>query len=359
MFESLMGSIAQSQGLGSQGEVDSSSGGGGGEAASTAAAVDKRCKSPYVETVNVGMGGKGAGLASTVHFISGMLTEGYVKGKPFVYGGRLNYATNSHCAAKGVSGDFECYVQPFSSCESAKKRAFARWRAPFSKNNRCAIGRLCNDLSQFKMLPSGAFGKKGLFWLRSAMVMHVMRLTKETQALLALDQLKERIGFKGPIIGVHVRHGDACHTTLRKGMCKGIGVYLPHLRTLSEKYGTRRVYIATDDAAVIKSLSSPTIAAEFDFIYVTEMDARALMDGKQLIERRTDLYRDSSASGHTLMMSALVDLLLLTETDALVGHFLSNLSRLALEMMAAKKGYLPPYISMDGPWCPHWKMCVT
>ena len=42
-----------------------------------------------------------------------------------------------------------------------------------------------------------------------------------------------------------MRHGDACHTTLRKGMCKGIGVYLPHLRMLSEKYGTKRVYIAT------------------------------------------------------------------------------------------------------------------
>ena len=40
----------------------------------------------------------------------------------------------------------------------------------------------------------------------------------------------------------------------------------------------------------------------------------------------------------------------ITDTDAFVGHFLSNLSRLAVEMMAAKKGYLPPYVSMDGPW---------
>ena len=97
------------------------------------------------------------------------VTEGYVKGKPFVYGGRLNYATNSHCAAKGLSGDFECYVRPFSGCAAAKKAAFAKWRAPYSRNNRCAIGRLCNDLSQFKMLPKGPFGKKGLFWFRTAM----------------------------------------------------------------------------------------------------------------------------------------------------------------------------------------------
>ena len=347
LFSSLMKDIETNQALTSGGARD------------TSPAADRRCKAPYVESVNVGMGGKGAGLASTVHFISGLLTEGYVKRKPFVFGGRLNYATNAHCAAKGLSGDFECYVKPFSGCEAAKNTAFAKWRAPYSRNNRCAIGRLCNDLSQFKMLPKGPFGGKGLFWFRSAMVMHIMRLSEETHAALALEQLKRRIGWgDGPIIGVHVRHGDACHTTLRKGMCKGIGVYLPHIRLLSEKYGTRRVYLATDDAAVIKSVSSPSVAAEFDFIYITEDDARKLMDDKQLIERRTDLYKDSSSSGHTLMMSALVDLLLLTETDAFVGHFLSNLSRLAVEMMAAKKGYLPPYVSMDGPWCPHWKMCV-
>ena len=75
--------------------------------------------------------------------------------------------------------------------------------------------------------------------------MHVMRLAEETKTLLALEELKEKIGFKGPIIGVHVRHGDACHTTLRKGMCKGIGVYLPHLRMLSEKYGTKRGTVQT------------------------------------------------------------------------------------------------------------------
>jgi hypothetical protein len=159
LFESLLENIEQSQAIvGGSGE----GGGGGGGGGSSAA----RCKSPYVESVNVGMGGKGAGLASTVHFISGLLTEGYVKGKPFVYGGRLNYATNSHCAAKGLSGDFECYVRPFSGCQAAKKTAFTKWRAPYSRNNRCAIGRLCNDLSQFKMLPKGPFGKKGLFWFR-------------------------------------------------------------------------------------------------------------------------------------------------------------------------------------------------
>ena len=54
----------------------------------------------------------------------------------------------------------------------------------YAPDNRCAIGRLCNDLSQFKMLPKGPFGQKGLFWFRSAMVMHVMRLNAQAEALL-------------------------------------------------------------------------------------------------------------------------------------------------------------------------------
>ena len=48
---------------------------------------------------------------------------------------------------------------------------------------------------------------------------------------------------------------------------------------------------------MIKSIASPTIAAEFEFIAIHNMDARTLMDSGQLIERRTDLYKDTSNSG--------------------------------------------------------------
>jgi hypothetical protein len=75
--------------------------------------------------------------------------------------------------------------QALLACPS-KKSAFAKWRAPYQRNNRCAIGRLCNDLSQFKMLPKGPFGQRGLFWFRSAMVMHVMRLNAQAEALLVV-----------------------------------------------------------------------------------------------------------------------------------------------------------------------------
>ena len=56
-------------------------------------------------------------------------------------------------------------------------------------------------------------------------------------------------------------------------------------------------------------------------------------------------------------LPALLDVDLLARCAALVLHLGSNLSRLALALRAARAGALPPYISLDGGWCPHWRMC--
>ena len=52
--------------------------------------------------------------------------------------------------------------------------------------------------------------------------------------------------------------------------------------------------------------------------------------------------------------AALVDLLLLAEGDAFVGKFTSNLDRIAYSLIAARKGGLAPYQSLDSKWCNDW-----
>ena len=47
-------------------------------------------------------------------------------------------------------------------------------------------------------------------------------------------------------------------------------------------------------------------------------------------------------AGHAVMVATLRDLLLLAHSDFLVSHQLSNLSRLALELSAARKGRAGP-----------------
>jgi hypothetical protein len=48
--------------------------------------------------------------------------------------------------------------------------------------------------------------------------------------------------------------------------------------------------------------------------------------------------------------AGLVDLMLLRESDYLIGQFSSAMSLMALELSAAEKGFVPPYIGLDGPW---------
>ena len=146
--------------------------------------------------------------------------------------------------------------------------------------------------------------------------------------------LKRRIGFKHPIMGVHVRHGDSCHTTSRAGYCKGLQAYIPTLRLLAKRYNTSRVFLATDSQDIVSQ--SKKYAKEFEFVHISYN--RGALKSSNQIEYRKNLWDGSSNAGHDIMMSTLKDLMLLMDSDVLVTHQLSNLSRLALELSAAKKG---------------------
>ena len=334
-----------------------------------------KCNTPRearTDSYNIGMGGKGAGFASTIHFLSGYLSDAHLENKPWVFGGRLNYAYNRNCANLKRAGDVECYFEPYSACGKIKRATFAKWKPYPAKTNRCTMPRnRCRDLAPWKRVPTNVKNyyssqspsststlsyTKGLFFFRSAIVARMMRLNQKTVEELNLRAVKESIGFKHPIIGVHVRRGDACHTTGRKNRCRSFEeMYLPHIRTLSEKYGVNRVFLATDDDVFLRNVRSSPAANEFEFVNVN-MD-RSVYAASRLIERRTELYTEKSNVAHEMTLQALTDIFLLAEADAFIGHFLSNLSRLAIELSAVEKGFVPPFVSVDGQWCRHWKFC--
>ena len=37
--------------------------------------------------------------------------------------------------------------------------------------------------------------------------------------------------------------------------------------------------------------------------------------------------------------------------DMIVGQFTSNIDRIVLEMIVARRGHYVPFISLDAPWC--------
>lgn len=92
------------------------------------------------------------------------------------------------------------------------------------------------------------------------------------------------------------------------------------------------------------------------------------------------LLSGGSVDGHEDATSVMVDLLLLASCDVLIGKFSSNIDRLAYSLMAVRRGRehrreqaegvaaeaeaasqraspplcLPPYVSLDHPWCADW-----
>ena len=62
--------------------------------------------------------------------------------------------------------------------------------------------------------------------------------------------------------------------------------------------------------------------------------------------------RLNQANGMAMGEEALMDLLLLRDTDALVGKFSSNVDRLAISLITARRGgCVPPFVSLDWAWC--------
>ena len=114
---------------------------------------------------------------------------------------------------------------------------------------------------------------------------------------------------------------------------------------MRDRYGVSRVFLATDDPAVAEAAQA---AAGLEILQLS-LD-RQVFAANWFLEFRAQL---GLVSAQAVTESALVDLLLLAEGDMFVGTFASHLSRLTFELMVARRGYFPPYASVDYPWCFH------
>lgn len=58
-----------------------------------------------------------------------------------------------------------------------------------------------------------------------------------------------------------------------------------------------------------------------------------------------------------VVLTMLQDLYILAECDYLVLHLADHISRMALSLATVNHKRVPPYVSMEGPWCHHWRLC--
>jgi hypothetical protein len=67
-----------------------------------------------------------------------------------------------------------------------------------------------------------------------------------------------------------------------------------------------------------------------------------------------NLLRQNDLDAFGEASAILADIMLMAEGDAFVGKFTSNVDRIAFALMAARKGGLVPYSSLDSTWCLDW-----
>jgi hypothetical protein len=127
--------------------------------------------------------------------------------------------------------------------------------------------------------------------------------------------------------------------------CLPWSAYLVRVRELQSRYGVSRVFLATDDEAVAAE------AQDTDGLTVATLPLdRSFFFSDWFLEFRV---QQGLASAPLVTASALLDVFLLSEGSYFVGSFSSHLSRLAFELMAARLGFVPPFASVDYPWCFH------
>uniref|UniRef100_A0A7S0EQH3 Alpha-(1,6)-fucosyltransferase N- and catalytic domain-containing protein n=1 Tax=Hanusia phi TaxID=3032 RepID=A0A7S0EQH3_9CRYP len=292
-----------------------------------------------------------AGFASTMQFLAGLINLALARNKctvisslrPWVYA--LDHPT---CKRRG---DFSCYLRPLFSCplyNSTDPNEETRRVDPYIP----AVYVPETLVEHFYYVPP-RYKKHGILWWRAVQMEYILRLNEETRREVDLDNVKRSINYTHPIIGLHVRRGDSCHTTLRRNKCVPLSRHLEHVRAMASRYNISKVFVATDDTQVVKELSRAE--PQLSFISIQSYDRTSLQSGDAVwLENRLGA---GELSGHELTLFTLRDLMLLAQADAIVGHFSSNLSRLAFLRSLARHGHAVPYASVDGPWCFHWRMC--
>lgn len=134
-----------------------------------------------------------------------------------------------------------------------------------------------------------------------------------------IEDSTRRLGFKGPIVGVHVRRTDKVGT---EAAFHGIDEYMLHVQEYfqllerRQNVDKRRVYLATDDPSLLNEAREKY--PDYQFISDNEFSKAAGLGTR---------YSDASLRG------IILDVHFLSKSDYLVCTFSSQVCRLAYEIM--------------------------
>ena len=161
------------------------------------------------------------------------------------------------------------------------------------------------------------------------------------------------------VIGVHIRHGDACLQREKERMartCESLSAYMKHVAQIGKDIGSNVVYLATDSPQVVADTKN---WPGWTFITMKPPSSRAPPRNEK-VELWDDVVKARMRQGDTsesfaAAWEATVEVMLLSESDAFVGKFTSNLFRNAFSLKAAACDCAVPYVSLDSAWVRDWR----
>ena len=207
---------------------------------------------------------EGRGLGSWVHHMVGALTHTLAHNLTLVPRYPYDYFLHDGCPTRSHSQmqveDAGCYFEPVVSGVSGD----LIWR----ESDRSM--KLSHFWNSYLPPPSTAatFGPAaGIFWWTVKLVNYIMSPNRRLDSMIR--RYKSMLGWptrsEGRVLGVHIRHGDAC-ASWRKGVmhhselmpnafCLEFSAHvLPAIAAMVRAYNATHVFVATDDPAVLEHI---------------------------------------------------------------------------------------------------------
>ncbi len=257
------------------------------------------------------------------------------------------------CARNPV--DLGCFFEPIGpACE--RRRGAADLRFNIAQLQRESPANQDGGPIPVEYRPLGSF-----WWTAQLMT----RLVQPNEWMRShLDATARAMGLaaaldSGPVIGMHVRHGDSClevevARTCRE--CEPLARYMEAIEPYAASIGASTIFLATDSHDILERARADY--PKYRFLALPNISrSRASAPPTMVID---EVLRRRGAKGvaetHDELLASLVDMLLLARCKAFVGKFTSGLFRWAYALAAADAGGLPPFISLDAPWCSDYEI---
>jgi len=311
--------------------------------------------------------GVDCGAGCSLSFLIKPLLLALVSGAHFV-ATASRFASSDTCEPP-LDGRLECFFEPFMAGGAGGASQHTRKVRP--EDHELMQQWSTGEARVRRHLPQLA--RRGWFWLVSQLFAFVTQPSGRLRAKVASAAASAGVDAERhrPLLGLHVRLGDACtddpqQAAQKARKCAPLAAYMPHVRRMVRTHGYKAIYLATDSEAVVAQAHADY--PEFVWLHQRMDRGRVAIFNRSGITIETVLLGEEEFAPVALQGRRMgftparefdefmVDTFLLAQSDGLVGHFANNMDRIAYALMSAYATpggtCLKPYVSVGGAnWC--------